>query len=38
MLLLLNIFKLFPGIRIGYNSIGAASSVNHLHFHILYPQ
>ena len=36
MLLLLNAFKVFPGISAGYNSLGGASSINHLHFHLLF--
>ena len=38
MLLLLNIFRIIPGIKIGYNSVGAAATVNHLHFHLLYTE
>lgn len=45
LLLLLNIFRVLPGIkyefvddRIGYNSIGGAATVNHLHFHLLYSE
>lgn len=36
-LLLLNIFKLFPNVKVGYNSIGASAMVNHLHFHLVFP-
>jgi hypothetical protein len=38
LLLLLNIFKIFPEIKIGYNSLGGAASVNHLHFHVFFSE
>lgn len=38
LLLILILFKLSPDLVIGFNSLGAAASVNHLHFHLLYPK
>ncbi len=38
MLLLLNIFKVFPDVKVTYNSLGGAASVNHLHFHVFFSQ
>lgn len=44
-LLLLNVFKIFPGIkygvlwfRVAYNSIGGGASINNLHFHLFYSE
>ena len=38
MLLLLNIFKVLPDVKLGYNSLGGSATVNHLHFHVIYSQ
>lgn len=38
LLLLMQVFKLSsnPNLRIGYNSMGADSIANNLHFHLIY--
>jgi hypothetical protein len=34
--LVLNILEMYDNIVVGYNSVGAAASVNNLHFHMFF--